>query len=66
MKLYVETMEAVLVDFEPHGRVRLEGEDWSVPSVQERRAILHAAEQQINLLRDLVLALEGDSKDPAH
>ena len=66
MKLYVETMEAVLVDFEPDGRVRLEGEDWSVPSVQERRAILHAAEQRINLLRDLVLALEGDSKDPAH
>ena len=66
MKLYVETMEAVLVDFEPDGRVRLEGEDWSVPSVQERRAILHAAEQQINLLRDLGLALEGDSKDPAH
>ena len=66
MKLYVETMEAVLVDFEPDGRVRLEGEDWSIPSVQERRAILHAAAQQINLLRDLVLALEGDSKDPAH
>ena len=35
-------------------------------AVQERRAILHAAEQRINLLRDLVLALEGDSKDPAH
>ena len=66
MKLYVETMEAVLVDFAPDGRVRLEGEDWSIPSVQERRAILNAAEQQINLLRDLVLALEGDSKDPAH
>ena len=66
MKLYVETMEAVLVDFEPDGRVRLEGEDWSVPRVQARRALLHAAEQQINLLRDLVLALEGDSKDPAH
>ena len=66
MRLYVETMEAVLVDFEPDGRVRLEGEDWSIPSVQERRAILYAAEQQINLLRDLVLALEGDSKDPAH
>ena len=66
MRLYVETMEAVLVDLEPDGRVRLEGEDWSIPSVQERRAILYAAEQQINLLRDLVLALEGDSKDPAH
>ena len=66
MKLYVETMEAVLVDFEPDGRVRLEGEDWAGPSGQERRASLHAAEQQINLLRDLVLALEGDSKDPAH
>ncbi len=63
MKLYVETMDAVLVDFDPDGQVQLEGEDWSRPSVQERRAILHAAEQQIDLLRDLVLALEADAED---
>ncbi len=65
MQLYVETMDAVLVDFEPDGRVQLDGEDWARPSLQERRAILHAAEQEIDRLRDLVLALEGETAEPS-
>ena len=57
MRLYIETMDMVLVNYEPDGRVQLEGEDWSTPTLQERRAILHAAQTEIDRLRDLVLAL---------
>ena len=63
MRLYVETMDAVLVDYEPDGRVRLDGEDWSTPTLQERRAILHSAQTEIERLRDLVLALAPDEPD---
>jgi len=61
MRLYIETMDAVLVDYEPDGRVRLDGEDWTTPTLQERRAILHAAETEMDRLRDLILALETDT-----
>ena len=54
-------MDAVLVDYEADGRVRLDGEDWSTPTLQERRAILHAAQTEIERLRDLVLALDPDA-----
>ena len=60
MRLYIETMDTVLVDYEPDGRVKLDGEDWSTPTLQERRAILHAAQLEINGLQDLVLALDPD------
>ncbi len=63
MRLYIETMDAVLVEYETDGRVRLDGEDWSTPTVQERRAILHAAQAEIDRLRDLVLALDPDGAD---
>ena len=61
MRLYIDTMDAVLVDYEPDGRIRLDDEDWSRPTLQERRAILHAAETEIEKLRDLVLALDPDA-----
>ena len=38
MRLYVEPMDAVVVDVDAAGRVRLENEDWSEPTLQERRA----------------------------
>ena len=63
MRLYIETMDMVLVDYEPDGRVKLDGEDWSTPTLQERRAILHAAQLEINGLQDLVLALDPDATD---
>ena len=63
MRLHIETMDAVLVDYDHDGRVELEGEGWSVPTLQERRAILHAAETEIERLQDLVLALEGEAGD---
>tara|TARA_Y100000588_G_scaffold392743_2_gene505753 strand:+ start:485 stop:655 length:171 start_codon:yes stop_codon:yes gene_type:complete len=53
-------MDAMLVDYEPDGRVKLDGEDWSTPTLQERRAILHAAQTEMERLQDLILALERD------
>ena len=43
MRLYVEAMDADLVEFNQPGNVRFDGEEWSVPTLQERRAILYAA-----------------------
>lgn len=63
MRLYIETMDAVLVDYDHDGRVELEGEGWSSPTLQERRAILHAAEMEVERLKDLVLALESGGGD---
>jgi hypothetical protein len=59
MKLFVPTMDAVLVEFDEHGRIRFDNEDWSMPSVQERRAIIHAAKDQLDHLKELLDALEN-------
>jgi hypothetical protein len=61
MKLYVETMDAVVVDVGADGRVRLEHEDWSEPTLQERRAILYAAKNEIEELNELVEILGSDA-----
>ncbi len=58
MRLYVETMDADLVEFNQSGKVRFDGEEWSVPTLQERRAILYAAQNQITELQELIQSLE--------
>ncbi len=58
MRLYVGPMDAVLVEFDDGGRVRFDGEDWSAPTLQERRALLYAAESEVAELRDLIEVLE--------
>lgn len=58
MHLHVDPMNAVLVEFDEHGQVRFDDEEWSTPSLQETRAILYAAEAQIADLEELVGALE--------
>ena len=60
MKLYVETMDASVVDVAADGRVRLEHEDWSHPTLQERRAILHAAQQELIALEELLEILQAE------
>jgi hypothetical protein len=66
MKLYVEPMDATVVDVEGDGRVRLEDEDWRMPSLQERRAIIYAACGEIDALTELVEILErGATPRPA-
>ena len=61
MRLFVPTMDAVLVEFDTDGRVRFDNEDWTTPSVQERRAIIHAAHDQIEELKELLDLLESES-----
>ena len=58
MKLYVETMDAVVVDVQADGRVRLENEEWSQPTLQEKRAIIHAAQQEVAALTELIETLQ--------
>jgi hypothetical protein len=58
MRLYIETMDATLVEFSPDGRIRFDNEDWVMPSVQERRAIIHAAKETLDDLTDLLQSLE--------
>jgi acyl-CoA reductase-like NAD-dependent aldehyde dehydrogenase len=60
MKLFVPTMDAFLVEFDTDGRVRFDNEDWSRPSVQERRAIIHAAKDQLEHLKELLEVLESE------
>ena len=58
MRLYVEPMDAVVVEVSDDGRVRVENEGWSTPTLQERRAILFAAANEIAELTELVHILE--------
>jgi hypothetical protein len=60
MRLFVPTMDAFLVEFDNDGRIRFDNEDWSVPSVQERRAIIHAANDQVAHLKELLDVLESE------
>ncbi len=59
MKLYVPTMEAFVVEIREDGSVRLDGEDWSTPTLQERRAIIYAAREEREALNELLEILEG-------
>ena len=59
MRLFVPTMDAFLVEFDDKGRIRFDNEDWSKPSVQERRAIIHAAKDQLEDLKELLDVLES-------
>ncbi len=58
VKLFIDTMDATLVEFSPDGRIRFDNEDWVVPSVQERRAIIHAAKETLDDLTELLQTLE--------
>jgi hypothetical protein len=58
MRLYVETMAAVVVEVTEDGRVRLENEELTVPTLQERRAILYSAQGEIESLTELIAILE--------
>jgi hypothetical protein len=60
MRLYVEPMDATLVDVGPDGRVRLDNEDWTTPTLQERRAIIYAARRELAALNELLEILDAD------
>jgi hypothetical protein len=58
VRLYVEPMDAVLVEVDRDGRVRFDGEEWKTPTLQERRAILYAAQNELEQLTELVEVLQ--------
>ena len=58
MKLFVEPMDAVVVEVGADGRVRLENEDWSAPTLQEKRAIIYAAQEEMAALAELLDVLQ--------
>jgi hypothetical protein len=61
MQLYIETMNAVLVDMDAEGRVRFDSGEWSKPSVQERRAIIHAAQSELESLKELLETMGAEA-----
>jgi hypothetical protein len=59
MHLYVQPMDAIVVEVNGDGQVRLENETaFFTPSLQERRAILYAATNELAELKDLLDALD--------
>jgi hypothetical protein len=58
MRLYVEPMEAVVIEVASDGRVRLDGEDLRQPTLQERRAIIYAARAEQAEIAELLEILE--------
>ena len=59
MKLYVGPMDATVVEVSGDGRVRFENEEWTTPTLQERRAIIYAAEMELAALQELMEILES-------
>ena len=53
MKLFVEPMDSTIVDVDSDGRVNIEHEGWTTPTLQEKRAILYAVEQEMAALAEL-------------
>ena len=62
MRLFVGPMDAVVVEVSADGRVRLENEDWSTPTLQERRAILYAAANEVEALTELIEILDSTQR----
>ncbi len=65
MKLYVEPMDATVVEVDHDGQIRLLDEEWCTPTFQERRAIIYAAEHEIAALKELLEILATDGTAPA-
>jgi hypothetical protein len=65
MKLYVEAMDSTVVDVDVDGRIRLADDEWIQPSLQERRAILYAAANEIDALNELTDILNRTSQPSA-
>ena len=54
MRLYVEPMDAVVLEVTDDGRVRLENHEPAIPTLQERRAILYSAQREMDALAELI------------
>ena len=61
MKLFVEPMNSTVVDVDDDGRIHIENEGWTAPTLQERRAVIYAAEKEIAALTELLEILQKNS-----
>ena len=60
MRLYVPPMDAVVVEVTEDGRIRLDNEEPAMPTLQERRAILYAAHEEMAALAELLAILDRE------
>jgi len=51
-------MDVTIVDVDADGRVHIENEGWSTPTLQERRAIIYAAQREVVELTEAVEVLQ--------
>ena len=58
MRLFVEPMNVTVVEVADDGRVRIENEGWSEPTLQEQRAILYSAKNEIAELTEAIEILQ--------
>ena len=66
MRLYVEPMDITVVEVSADGRLRYEGQtEFSEPTLQERRAVIYAARNEIESLTELIDVLDPASRSSA-
>ena len=69
MRLYVEPMDSTIVEVSSDGRLRYEGQaELAEPTLQERRAVIYAARNEIAALTELIEALDASrssARNPA-
>jgi hypothetical protein len=58
MRLFVEPMNATVIDIDGAGRVHIENEGWMTPNLQERRAIIYSAEREVAELNEAIDVLQ--------
>tara|TARA_B100001123_G_scaffold403557_1_gene492166 strand:+ start:21212 stop:21394 length:183 start_codon:yes stop_codon:yes gene_type:complete len=60
MHLFIEPMDTTLLEVDSQGQVKFQNEDWTAPTLQERRAILYAAHKELEALQELIDILDHD------
>jgi hypothetical protein len=58
MKLYVGLMDSTIIDVDADGRVKYEKDGWATPTLQEKRAIIYAARNELAELTELLETLD--------
>ena len=66
MRLYVEPMDSTVVEVSSDGRLRYQGQtELTEPTLQERRAVIYAARNEIESLTELIDALDRTTRSSA-
>ena len=66
MRLYVEPMDSTIVEVSADGRLRYEGQtEFAEPTLQELRAVIYAARNEIESLSELIDVLDQASRSSA-